>query len=125
MIIVITQLVQQKPDFVGAAPGRADESQPGRHFHLTVCDCFEEPALELAAIHRAFPVNPASAITAQSRARLREFGGTGGVRDTDGQADCLQPGGVIAGLELDILKEGAIAAEAARKAKTFKTGRAG
>ena len=48
MIIVITQLVQQKPDFVGAAPGRADESQPGRHFHLTVCDCFEEPALELA-----------------------------------------------------------------------------
>jgi hypothetical protein len=125
MTIVVAKLVQEKPDFVGAAPGRANEPQPSPHFNLAVRHRFEESALKLAAIHRSIPVNLASATTAQGRARLREFGGTGGPRDTDGQADSFQPGSVVTGLQLDILKERAVAAKPTGKAKAFEIGRVG
>ena len=45
-----------------------------------------------------------------------------GARRANPQADGLQSSGVVARLEFDILKEGAVAAQSAGEAKTFQIG---
>jgi hypothetical protein len=131
MFVGITQDAQQAPDLVPASPSSANDAQSAGGLDTPSLHLLEERAFEFAAVFGPVSVDPALAAV-KSRARLRPSPGIVAQRaDAPILTRCLpraRQGGkerfqarrVIAGLQLHIGKNHAVAAEPTGQAKLFR-----
>jgi hypothetical protein len=118
VFIVVTQLAQETADVFCALTRRADDSQRRIPLRAAGRDMFQQQTFKLAAILRTIGVNPAAAAV-ERVARLEKlfiFAGRS-LTARDPQAERSQPRDVVAGMQLSIGKNHAIAAQAAREAE--------
>jgi hypothetical protein len=118
VFIVVAQLAQETADVFRALTRRADDPQRRVSLRAAGGHIFQEQTFELAAILRTIGVNPA-ATAVERAARLEKLFVLAGrsVMVRDPQAERSQSRDVVAGLQLSIGKNHAIAAKAAREAE--------
>ena len=123
MGIVVAEFRQQSPNGGNPTPGAPDEVNRFRNGLLLIADLPEEETFELPAIGGSLRINPAEASDSQRAARLRKLKADGcgivawAANGADGQTEFLQTSPIVAGLQFDGAKEGAVAAHAAVKAE--------
>ena len=123
MGIVVAEFRQQSPNGGNATSGAPDEVNRFCNGLLLIADLLEEETFELSAIGGSIRINPALASDSQRAARLRKLKAEGcgimtsATNGADCQSEFLQTVPIVAGLQFDSAKEGAVAAQAAVKAE--------
>lgn len=123
MRVVVAKFQQQASNRGNSATGTPNKSKGFRNGLLLFANLLEQEAFKLSAIRRSIRINPAMATGSQGPTRLWELKangcgfGTRAANSANFQTQILQAGGVIAGLQFDGAKEGAIAAHAAAQAE--------
>ena len=118
VFIVVAQLAQETADVFRALTRRADDPQRRVSLRAAGRDMFQQQTFKLAAILRTIGVNPAAAAVERAAwlEKLLVFAGRSLVA-RDPQAERSQSRDVVAGMQLSIGKNHAIAAKAAREAE--------
>ena len=120
VLIGVAQAAQKAADFLRRAPRLSHLAQSGRGRNRAGLRGREYAALKRPALPRPIRINPTGAIRAQRRTRLtKECHRRPTARDRHRQAERTQLLRIVARPELDVVKKGAIAAQAASKAEVF------
>ncbi|PAW74264.1 MAG: hypothetical protein B9S35_02880 [Opitutia bacterium Tous-C5TDCM] len=120
VLIDVAQAAQKAADFLRRAPRLSHLAQSIRGRNRAGLRGGEHAALKRPALPRPIRINPARAIRAQRRARLtKERHGHPPARDRHRQTERTQVLRIVARPELDVVKKGAVAAQAASKAEVF------
>ena len=123
LFIVVAQGAQQAPNFLREAPRALHGAQGGVGRGGAVGQRGELDAIKLSAPRGTLGVDCAAAIRAQRRARLRKA--RFGFELLHGQSQRGQARSVVAGLQLDIFEERAVAAHTAGQTEWGVMGRHG
>ena len=117
VFVSILEGAEQAADFIGAVAGRANNAQRGGGIRAALLDALKQDALELVAVFGPFGID-AAATAVERGARLGQVrGAQRRVRVADGQAKRPQPRSVVAGAQLEIGKDDAVAAQPTGGAK--------
>jgi hypothetical protein len=120
MLIGVAQAAQKAADFLRRAPRFSHLAHSGGRRNRAGLSGLIYATLKRPALPRPVSINPARAIRAQRRARLTKVcHRRPTARDRHRQAERTQVLRIVARPELDVVKKGAIAAQAASKAEVF------
>jgi hypothetical protein len=120
VLLRVAQLAQQLAGFFRAPAGLFDQPQRGGERDPARFRVLEHAAFEHPALPWPICVEPAGAICAQSRARLRKPGdGRLAARNRDRQPERFQFRRIVARLEFNEIEERTVAAEPACAAELF------
>ena len=120
VLIRVAQAAQEAADFFRRAPRFLHFAQGDGGRNRAGLSGLEYAALKPPALPRPIRINPTRAIRAQRRARLtKECHRRPPARDRHRQTERTQVLRIVTRPELDVVKKGAVAAQAASKAEVF------
>ena len=120
VLIDVAQAAQKAADFLRRAPRLSHLAQSIRGRNRAGLSGFIYATLKRPALPRAIRINPTRAIRAQRRTRLtKKRHGRPTARDRHRQTERTQVLRIVARPELDVVKKGTVAAQAASKAEVF------